>query len=384
MSSLPEHPCLDQYRRQAKELFRAALAGDADALSLVRKHHPKALTKSKLRLTDAQHVIACREGFASWPKLKAEVITAETNDFFDEVRRGDVDAVTRRLARLPILGKATTEDGETALHVAADHNDVALAEILIKAGADPKKFYGYSAHTAMSWAITVGSFEFARELVRLGDEPDLFVAAGLGELDRVRTFWEGGKLRANASTTGSSRFASDGSRLPRPPVSDVDVISDALVMACRSGQLEVACWLLGKGADVSFRGYIGGTALHWGEYSGNLELCELLRSAGASDELEDAEFRARPRAFGLLVTAAWGLEAGLARLLDQHPEDVNVRGGWGTALNAAAWNGQLGTAKLLLSRGADPKAKNEAGLTPRDVARHRGFAALVELFESLE
>ncbi len=382
-SSLPEHPCLDQYRRQAKDLLRAAQAGDSASIDVIRSFHPKALGKPKLRLTDTQHVVARREGFESWPKLKAQIIASETEDFFNEVDAGDVEAVKRRLTRLPILANASGGGGQTALHQAAEHNDVPMAEVLIKAGADPKRFFGYSAHTAMSWAITVGSFDFARELVRLGDKADLFSAAGLGDLALVQAFWENGKLRPHASLTGSSRFAADGSRLPRPPETDADVVSDAFVMACRSGHKDVALWLLSKGADLAFRGYIGGTGLHWAEYSGNAELCQSLRDAGASDELEDAEFLAVPFAFGLLVPSAWGLLPRVTRWLDAHPADVNIRGGYGTALNAAAWNGQLGVAMLLLERGADANATNAAGLTPLQVAYHREFPELAKLFESI-
>jgi len=138
------------------------------------------------------------------------------------------------------------------------------------------------------------------------------------------------------------------------------------------------------GADIGFRGYLGATALHWAEYSGDQELCSQLRAAGASDELEDSEFRANPRAFGLIVPAAWGLVPRLIHNLDYRPEDINCRGGYGTALNAAAWNGQLETSKVLLARGADATLRNEAGLTPLDVARHRNFLPLIELFEAYE
>jgi ankyrin repeat protein len=381
MSSLPDRPCLEQYRRQAKDLLRDVLASDLTAIAQIREHHPKALAKTKLRLTDAQQAIARREGFASWPKLRSEIIAREANQFFVDVEKCDVEAVQRWLATNRSLANAVTENGDTALHIAAGGNDVPLAEILIKACADPKRKFGYSAHTAMSWAITVNSFEFARELVRLGEEPDLFSAAGLGDLDRVKAFWVDGKLRSNASTTGSSRFAADGSRLPRPPETDVEVISDAFVMACRSGHLEVASWLLSKGVDLNFRGYIGGAALHWAEYSGNDDLCEMLRQAGASDELEDSSYHASPKAFGVIVPANWGLVPRLERKLDTHPDRINLRGGFGTPLNAAVYNGQLGTTQLLLSRGADQAVKNAAGLTPLELARHLGFHDIAALLE---
>jgi hypothetical protein len=67
MSQLPARPDLDQLRRQARELHRAALAGDADALRGLRQ------VSSTVGLSAAQLAIAREYGFASWPKLKAEV-----------------------------------------------------------------------------------------------------------------------------------------------------------------------------------------------------------------------------------------------------------------------------------------------------------------------
>ena len=38
---LPARPNLDQYKKQAKELVKAAKAGDARAFALMREHHPR-------------------------------------------------------------------------------------------------------------------------------------------------------------------------------------------------------------------------------------------------------------------------------------------------------------------------------------------------------
>ena len=379
MSSLPEKPCLDQYRRRAKDLLRSARSGDSAALETLKTHHPNALLKPLLRLTDAQCAVARSEGFVSWPKLKSEVLAAEAADFFAELRSRDAESALRRLGREPELAKCISQDGETPLHVAAEHGLVALAEALVKAGADPQKKYGYSAHTALSWAITVGALDFARELVHLGDQPDLFSAAGLGDLPRVQGFWEGGKLRPNASKTGSSRFAPDGSRLARPPESDAEVISDAMVFACRSGEKDVAMWLVGQGADLEFRGYIGGAALHWAEYSGNQDLCAWLRESGASDEADDNAYLARPHAFGLIVPVSWGLEPRVRRFLDRFPGDVDITSGSGTPLMVAAHDGKLETANILLEFGADPGIRNAEGLTPSEIARAQGHEEVATL-----
>ena len=44
---LPARPNLDQYKKRAKELVKAAKAGDARAFALMREHHPR-LTKASL------------------------------------------------------------------------------------------------------------------------------------------------------------------------------------------------------------------------------------------------------------------------------------------------------------------------------------------------
>src|ERR1700758_849546 len=68
MSALPGRPDLDQLRRQARELLRAAAANDEQALGRIRS------VSQKQTLAAAQPAIAREHGFASWPKLRAEVI----------------------------------------------------------------------------------------------------------------------------------------------------------------------------------------------------------------------------------------------------------------------------------------------------------------------
>jgi ankyrin repeat protein len=68
---LPDRPSLEQYKKQAKELFRAATAGEPAALARMRRHHlrlhdlapdrPRAMT-----LADAQLVLAREHSYESW------------------------------------------------------------------------------------------------------------------------------------------------------------------------------------------------------------------------------------------------------------------------------------------------------------------------------
>lgn len=67
MRRLPERPDLDQLRRLARELQRAAGAGNAAAIRRMRR-----VSKSTT-LTSAQLAVAREYGFPSWARLKAEV-----------------------------------------------------------------------------------------------------------------------------------------------------------------------------------------------------------------------------------------------------------------------------------------------------------------------
>jgi hypothetical protein len=145
-----------------------------------------------------------------------------------------------------------------------------MAALLVAYGADFNAKYEQSGHSPPSWAITCNALDCARELVKLGAQLDLFCAAGLGLLDHMPAFFdETGEPVPGASRTGSSRFAPDGSRLPCPPPTAGDQVSDSLYITCRKGQTEAVRFLLGKQPDLSFRAYLGATPLHWAYFSGS-------------------------------------------------------------------------------------------------------------------
>jgi hypothetical protein len=66
VSELPRRPDLDQLRRQARELLRAATAGDQRALARLRVY------SERVTLSAAQLAVARERGFSSWAGLKAE------------------------------------------------------------------------------------------------------------------------------------------------------------------------------------------------------------------------------------------------------------------------------------------------------------------------
>lgn len=68
---LPPTPSLEFEHKEAKALLRRLRAGDPDALARARAWHPTidASAPARIRLADAQLVIAREYGFTSWPRL---------------------------------------------------------------------------------------------------------------------------------------------------------------------------------------------------------------------------------------------------------------------------------------------------------------------------
>lgn len=71
MQPLPSAIHLGQLKNQAKDLRDACRAGQPEALSRLRHHHPQhaADSRREVSLQEAQLVIAREQGFDSWPKL---------------------------------------------------------------------------------------------------------------------------------------------------------------------------------------------------------------------------------------------------------------------------------------------------------------------------
>ncbi len=357
LGPLPDKPSLDQLRKQAKEL----------------KASGKCAT-----LSEAQFALAKAYGFPSWPKLK---LHCEQTLLLKFIHDDDGDGARALFKSNPKLVSTPFPEEDLPIHRAAEWDAPGVLEAIIEAGADTSKKFTDSAHSALSWAITCWSFQAAEKLVELGQEPDLFCAAGLGRLDKVQAFWKNGKILPNASKTGSSRYDELGNRLPLSE-DPIDQASDALYIACRAGRTEVARWLLDHGADPNWRGYLGASCLAWAEFSGVPELCALLRDRGASDELFDDAYKAPPKLFPIMVLAGWGFGAfQLAKRFQADPSLIKARTAWGTPLHAAVAGNHTEVAKFLLDVGVDRSELNEEGQAAAELARSKGYAEIAKLLE---
>ncbi len=93
---LPQRPSVEQARKQAKDLHRAGLEREPEALSRIRGSHPRRAAGSSepLALHDAQWVLAREYGFASWPAV------VEHSELIERVRSDDCSLAPRELVAL--------------------------------------------------------------------------------------------------------------------------------------------------------------------------------------------------------------------------------------------------------------------------------------------
>ena len=94
---LPVRPDLEQLHRQAKGLFRAIHAGDANAIAELREHHPESVDPASAKLADAQLVLARSYQVSSWTRLGHAVRLAEA------IWRDDAVGVRELITRNPAL-----------------------------------------------------------------------------------------------------------------------------------------------------------------------------------------------------------------------------------------------------------------------------------------
>jgi ankyrin repeat protein len=118
---------------------------------------------------------------------------------------------------------------ETPLHWVASSDDVAVFDVLIKAGADIEALGGsIGGGTPLDNAVGYGQWQVARRLVRCGARTKLWHIAALGLMSNVTAF-----------------FAADP-----PPTSHE--ITEAFYHACEGEQQQTAKCLLDRGADINW------------------------------------------------------------------------------------------------------------------------------------
>ena len=135
----PPNPSLEHLKSQAKQLLKAHKEGSVDALQRIRSFFPKLsdatdaeIQDAAFGLQDAQLIIAREYRFASWTRLKEEVLHQEqvvegesAKDLLFQIlctpdlTQSDIQRVDELLTADPLLVSARDEDGRTPIQALA-------------------------------------------------------------------------------------------------------------------------------------------------------------------------------------------------------------------------------------------------------------------------
>ena len=319
---LPDSPDLDQLRKQAKELLRAARTADTTALTRFRalpslqQASDDDLAHASLALHDAQSVIAREHGFPSWNALR-ERVEELTLDFDDAVREfieaatdgrtsraermlalhpriaganlytalvfGDVATVESHLRRQPELARAPGgQRGWEPIHyvchtslgrsnVASADGLVAIARLLLELGADANTRFPW-LHHGVRRPVLWGAIHatrlrpLAELLLQSGADPNdgvtLPIAASGGDVESLEL------LRSYGAST-NQRWATDD--------------SSALYAILQWAETPIGVqWLLEHGADADpIFAANGETPLHVAARRWDVAIVESLAQHGA-------------------------------------------------------------------------------------------------------
>ncbi len=372
-------------------------AGPA-ALEQIREWHPRfdgwsdeEIRQAPFTEADARLVYAREHGFNSWDDLARRVnLLASASDAeatepflraFKALQAGDVAALDSLLRGNPRLARDRGTNGNTLLNLAvsvAAHMNLdvgmALVEALLAAGADvndandrgatPLHQAGYSNQCAIADSLIRRGADLDAEAHGSGGTPLIFALfwghlevtdllggnsaaprnlrayAGLGDKDAIERCFKG-EATLSAEACSARGFYRPHSGFPdwRPSADQQEVLDEALVWACKSGRTEVLARLLRAGARLDADPYRG-TPLIWAAWCNRTETAAYLIDQGAAVN--------QKATFGGLT----------------HGRGV-------AALHMASQNGHLSMVKLLIERGADPSIKDD--LHGGDAAGHANF-----------
>lgn len=363
---------------------------------------------------------------ALWGPLSAALLALSAagfaqaeSDLADAAMNNDLKTV-RSLLRQTVDVNGTQADGMTALHWAAHLDNLEMADLLLRAGAD-FRVANRTGATPLYLATVNGSAGMLARLVDAGADANaimaptletvLMLTARTGSPDAVQVLID---RRADVNSVQERNFtalmfaAAEGhadvirvliDNGADPSIATVESTKPErrpaggmtpLLFAARQGHMDAVRALLDGGADINQMSADDTSPLLIALVNGHYELGELLLERGADPSLADSKGRAPLYAVIDLRNQQWSqapapvlpqaehfamiekLVAAGADLEQKISGKVAHRGSFdmrwtelkgGTPFLRAAWNGDIEVMHYLLANGADPSVVTEKGET---------------------
>jgi ankyrin repeat protein len=250
----------------------------------------------------------------------------------EAAKRADV-ANVRALLKQGVNVNTAEPDGTTALHWAADRNQLEVMTLLVRAGANVKAANRLGM-TPLAVACTTGTGAMVELLLTAGADPNaasaegetaLMTAALAGKVDVIRVLLaHGADVNVDEKWKGQT----------------------ALMWAAAEGHAEAVKLMVEAGANVKARSNTGYTPILFAVREGHSDVVRLLVNAGASPQDRLVKGSTKNE----LAPVPSGTQASSTRDGDTTP-----------ALSLAIINGHYELAALLLEQGADPNAFDARG-----------------------
>jgi ankyrin repeat protein len=251
----------------------------------------------------------------------------------DAARNGDRAAVQALLGNHASPDVADP-DGTTALIWAAGHNDLAMAALLLGAGADVMAANEYGATALYAAAAADAEAAMIERLLAAGADPNAHLLSG--ETALMEAARQGNLATVHALMEGHAD----------PNAQEMNGGQNALMWAISERHAAVTEELVRRGADIAARSKAGFTPLMFAAQQGDTDSARILLAAGAS------------------------------------PNEVMPRTGLTPLLLASAM-GRAKVAALLLDHSADPDAVAASGFSALHYAARRRGAAAVTIIAAL-
>lgn len=188
--AIPAKPRLDVPKKQAHELLKQVKQQFPDAIERIRRHHhqfsatQEPLIVSKLKLSDAQLVVAREYGFPSWPRLKRRIEDNTAAKMIDAaIRNGDGSAVVHWLKNYPEMLVIPVVSGNWGPPMSHAANLGLLNMVKVIAGLGAKDF-----QQAFGRALLHGDIEIAQWLHEHGAQLSPGIIMGCCETLNARGF----------------------------------------------------------------------------------------------------------------------------------------------------------------------------------------------------
>ena len=414
----------DKERRRGKSF--------ADALEETREF-------IRQRRADVTDEIA--DGMPIWKKAPSEPFvienTFDSDNIWSAAAAGDVEALKMHLSKGADANAKDSVFGITPLASAALLGQLETAELLIKEGADVNR-KNRDGGTALHGAAFLGHADTARLLIENGADVNTENYEGETPLNAATVDWEATEFIAGLlqieideervksgrssvvelldqydAKLGAANSNSRGDELCEaaaagdieavkaelnegadPNARDSELGATPLSWATLFNHVEVAEFLIQKGADVNARNRDGGTSLHGAAFLGHADIAALLIQKGAdvnarNDKGESPLDASRVDWEITRLIASWleieldqgKVETGrtaVVEILQQHKSTDTIRPG--DDMCSAVRRGDIEAVKGLLTKGADPNTGDDQfGVSPLSWAALLGKTEIAEL-----